>query len=70
MNLLNKYHTNNRFIFPQNVWMAYSKEMLNYNNEKLKHDNIRYPHHGLSLDSFNLYNIIIMLSLITFHAWV
>lgn len=35
MNLLNKYHTNNRFIFPQNVWMAYSKEMLNYNNEKL-----------------------------------
>lgn len=42
MNLLNKYHTNNRFIFPQNVWMAYSREMLNYNNEKLKHDNIRY----------------------------
>lgn len=69
MNLLNKYHTNNRFIFSQNVWMAYSKEMLNYNNEKLKHDNIRYyPHHGLSLDSFNLYNI--MLSLIMFHAWV
>lgn len=50
--------------------MAYSKEMLNYNNEKLKHDNIRYYPHGLSLDSFNLYNIIIMLSLITFHAWV
>lgn len=70
MNLLYKYHTNNRFIFPQNVWMAYSKEMLNYNNEKLKHDNIRYYPHGLSLDSFNLYNIIIMLSLITFHAWV
>lgn len=68
MNLLNKYHTNNRFIFPQNVWMAYSKEMLNYNNEKLKHDNIRYYPHGLSLDSFNLYNI--MLSLIMFHAWV
>lgn len=68
MNLLYKYHTNNRFIFPQNVWMAYSKEMLNYNNEKLKHDNIRYYPHGLSLDSFNLYNI--MLSLITFHAWV
>lgn len=42
MNLLYKYHTNNRFIFPQNVWMAYSKDMLNYNNEKLKHDNIRY----------------------------
>lgn len=71
MNLLNKYHTNNRFIFPQNVWMAYSREMLNCDIEKnLKHDNIRYPHHGLSLDSFNLYNIIIMLSLITFHAWV
>lgn len=68
MNLLYKYHTNNRFIFPQNVWMAYSKEMLNYNNEKLKHDNIRYYPHGLSLDSFNLYNI--MVSLITFHAWV
>lgn len=70
MNLLNKYHTNNRFIFSQNVWMAFSKEMLNYNNEKLKHDNIRYYPHGLSLDSFNLYNIIIMLSLIMFHAWV
>lgn len=70
MNLLNKYHTNNRFIFSQNVRMAYSKEMLNYNNEKLKHDNIRYYPRGLSLDSFNLYNIIIMLSLITFHAWV
>lgn len=68
MNLLYKYHTNNRFIFSQNVWMAYSKEMLNYNNEKLKHDNIRYYPHGLSLDSFNLYNI--MLSLIMFHAWV
>lgn len=68
MNLLNKYHTNNRFIFSQNVWMAYSKEMLNYNNEKLKHDNIRYYPHGLSLDSINLYNI--MLSLIMFHAWV
>lgn len=49
MNLLYKYHTNNRFIFPQKVWMAYSKEMLNYNNEKLKHDNIRYYPHGLSL---------------------
>lgn len=48
--------------------MAYSKEMLNYNNEKLKHDNIRYYPRGLSLDSFNLYNI--MLSLIMFHAWV
>lgn len=42
MNLLYKYHTNNRFIFPQNVWMAYSREMLNCDNEKLKHDNIRY----------------------------
>lgn len=71
MNLLNKYHTNNRFIFSQNVWMAYSREMLNCDiDKKLKHDNIRYYPHGLSLDSFNLYNIIIMLSLITFHAWV
>lgn len=34
MNLLNKYHTNNRFIFPQNVWMAYSREMLNCDIEK------------------------------------
>lgn len=43
MNLLNKYHTNNRFIFSQNVWMAYSREMLNCDIEKkLKHDNIRY----------------------------
>lgn len=50
--------------------MAYSKEMLNYNNEKLNMTILGITPDGLSLDSFNLYNIIIMLSLITFHAWV
>lgn len=71
MNLLNKYHTNNRFIFSQNVWMAYSREMLNCDNEKnLNTTILGITPDGLSLDSFNLYNIIIMLSLITFHAWV
>lgn len=50
--------------------MVYSKEMLNYNNEKFKYDNIRYYFYGLLLDLFNLYNIIIMFFLIIFYVWV
>lgn len=34
----------------------------------LSHNNIMNYPHDFSLDSFNLYNI--MLSLITIHAWV
>lgn len=48
--------------------MVYSKEMLNYNNEKFKYDNIRYFYYGLLLDLFNLYNI--MFFLIMFYVWV
>lgn len=51
--------------------MAYSREMLNCDNEKnLNTTILGITPDGLSLDSFNLYNIIIMLSLIMFHAWV
>lgn len=48
--------------------MVYSKDMLNYNNEKFKYDNIRYYFCGLLLDLINLYNI--MFFLIMFYVWV